>query len=483
MGSLHEDLEEVTDEVFARRAMARQRQITIGKSRPEYKLYVNTVPYHRRTEHMPHTPDPHARISKRAFDRELACWRRGLHVCSAQLEVQNGASPKARSERSGGDAGRGLAGEESQKWADYSPLKDWSPVTDSTRADSEASSPPTRSHCPTPGTAGAGGSSKLWNVKLNLFEHLSPPLPAQSVLPAAGPGSNTQTMPQMIPAMPTGGAWEMYPAAPQTSVVGVMGNTGPAPSAPIMQFAAVDQQQCNYAMPYPWGQEAMPPWANGQQPTPQMQPVVALGQQTAQPMQNVDSGVGSIPEEQMQQQPQLMWEASAPQPSPGTPRSSKNQADETPSTPLNRVVRSISSPAVPSPWTQHLRTPSPDHGHYNMTHFKASQQPTAPNAPEADPWAGACLMVTTQNYFAESDGYLTVAMGSQVRAMVDNPHCGDSKCAWPTYCYCYNGAQAGWVPQQLLWRCYVDDSGRRWACDDATGTWCWVDEIGKNQLQ
>lgn len=272
----------------------------------------------------------------------------------------------------------------------------------------------------------------------------------------------------------------MYPAAPQTSVVGVMANTGPAPSAPMMQFAPVDQQQCSYAMPYSWGQEAMSPWANGQQSTPQMQPVVALGQQTAQPMQNADSSVGSIPEDQMQQP---MWESSAPQPSPGTPRSSKNQVEETPSTPLNRVVRSISSPAVPSPWTQHLRTPSPDHAHYNMSHFKASQQPPAPNAPEADPWSGACLMVTTQNYFAESDGYLTTAMGSQVRAMIDNPHCGDSKCAWPTYVYCSNGAQAGWVPQQLLWRCYVDDSGRRWACDDATGTWCWVDEIGKNQLQ
>merc|ERR1719335_1501958 len=34
---------------------------------------------------MPHTPDPYSRISKRAFDRELASWRRGLHVCSAKL--------------------------------------------------------------------------------------------------------------------------------------------------------------------------------------------------------------------------------------------------------------------------------------------------------------------------------------------------------------------------------------------------------------
>merc|ERR1719321_2103923 len=105
MGLQLEEDEVVSEEVFARRAVARQRQITIGKSRPEYKLYANAVPYHRRTEHMPQTPDPHARISKRAFDRELACWRRGLHVTGAQLEASNGASPKAK-ERSGGDRGQ-----------------------------------------------------------------------------------------------------------------------------------------------------------------------------------------------------------------------------------------------------------------------------------------------------------------------------------------------------------------------------------------
>merc|ERR1719502_2573080 len=82
-----EDDAEVSEEVFMRRAQARQRQITIGKSRPEYKLYSSAVPYHRRSEHMPQTPDPQARISKRAFDRELASWRRGLHVAK---EVENG---------------------------------------------------------------------------------------------------------------------------------------------------------------------------------------------------------------------------------------------------------------------------------------------------------------------------------------------------------------------------------------------------------
>lgn len=467
----YDEVEEVTDEVFARRAMARQRQITIGKSRPEYKLYVNAVPYHRRTEHMPQTPDPHARISKRAFDRELACWRRGLHVTSAQIEASNGASPKVK-ERSGGD--RGMA------YEDCSPIKDWSPAgTESTRAESEASSP-TRMHCPTPGTAGAGGASKLWNVKLNLFDHLSAPLPPQAVLPAAI-GGNSQAMPQMVPAAPAAGTWEMYPAASGQSMMGMMPATGPAPSAPVLQFTTVDQQQCGYAMPYAWSPESMSPWTpQGQQSTPQMQPVVALGQQMAAQAQPADSSVG-VADDQMANQMSLWQSAGLQKPSPGTPRSSHNPED-TPSTPLNKVMRSAASPVVPgtgSPW---LRTPSPDHAHYNMSHFKASQQPTVPTTSDADPWAGATLMVVTQNYFAESDGYLSTAMGSQVKAIIDNPHCGDSKCAWPTYVYCSDGNGSGWIPQQILWRCFVDDNGRRWACDDATGTWCWVDEIGKNVI-
>jgi len=468
MGSQLEDQEEVSEEVFARRALARQRQITIGKSRPEYKLYASAVPYHRRTEHMPQTPDPHARISKRAFDRELACWRRGLHVCSAQLEGTNGASTKARPER--GDAGHGQAGEESQKWADWSPVKDWSPAgTESTRAESEASSP--THHCQTPSAPTAASGAKQWNVKLNLFEHLSPLVTQQATMPTAT-GASAPAVPQMLPALPTTASWEMYPAGMNTaSMVGMMPATaGTAPSAPMMHFAPAQQQQCTYAMPFAWG-DAMPPWTTGQQSVAQSQP--ALGQQVVSQVHPMDSGVGNA-EVHMPQQ--MMWQPSGPQrPAPGTPRASKNQVEETPSTPLNRVVRSVASPAMPSPWLQ--RTPSPDHGHYNMTHFKASQQT---QAPDADPWAGATLMVVTQNYYAESDGYLSGTVGLQVRAMIDNPHCGDSKCAWPTYVYCSQGTAEGWIPQQILWRCYVDGSGRRWACDDATGTWCWVDEMEKN---
>lgn len=220
------------------------------------------------------------------------------------------------------------------------------------------------------------------------------------------------------------------------------------------------------------------PWTQGHQMAAQSQPAVALGQQAVPQMQPIDSSVRTH-EAQMPQQ--LMWHPlGAQRPAPGTPRATKSQSEETPSTPLNRVMRSLSSPAGTSPKTPWLRTPSPDHGHYNMNHFKASQQPQVPTAADADPWAGSTLMVITQNYFAESEGYLTVTIGTQVRAMIDNPHCGDTKCAWPTYVYCSQGAVTGWVPQQILWRCYVDDTGRRWACDDATGTWCWVDEMEKN---
>lgn len=355
---------------------------------------------------------------------------------------------------------------------------DWTPGTESTRADSEASSP-TRSHCPTPGHAGA----KMWNgsnVKLNLFEHLSPPLPPQTAVPAAAAvaGSSPQAMAQMVPAMPQTGGWDMYAAGMNpATMMGVM-SPGTAPCA--MQYAPVDQQQCGYAMAYSWG-EPISPWTPAQQQF--VAPPTAPLQVPALP---TDPTVGVVEAPV----PQPMWNSisSPPRPLPGTPRASKN-SEETPSTPLNKVVRSAASPAVPtSPW---LRTPSPDHGHYNMTHFKASQQQPqqpqqqqqlcAPSPAEADPFIGTTLMVVTRSYFAESDGYLSVAAGSQLRAMIDNPHCGDAaKCAWPTYVYCSQGAGAGWVPQQLLWRCYADDAGRRWACDDSNGAWCWVDEIEKN---
>jgi len=441
-------------EVFVRRSQARQRQITIGKSRPEYKLYSSAVPFHRRTEHMPQTPDPHARISKRAFDRELACWRRGLHVWSGHVEGGHSHSPK----RSGGrDAGE-QPSDERPKWADMCPNKDWSHAgTESTRADSEASSPARLQ-----AEAKAAAEAKLWNVKLNLFEHLSPPLPAQAVLPM---GASAAAMPQMLPAMPPTAPWE-FPAAL---------NAAPMGGLPMVQFPPADQP-CAYTMACGWG-EPMPPWASGQS-MPQSQPAMTLGQQAL--MQPTEAMAGTT-EVQMGQP--LMWQqpSAAQRPSPGTPRSSRAKAEEAPCTPLmGRGGCPAASPASPSPC---LRTPSPSpaHTHYNMAHFKASQQLACAQAPaDADPWASATLMVATRSYFAESDGYLSVAVGSPVRAMLENPHCGDGKCAWPTYVYSSQGNSMGWVPQQILWRCYVDDAGRRWASDDATGTWCWVDEMDMN---
>lgn len=345
-----------------------------------------------------------------------------------------------------------------------SPTKDWSPATESTRADSEVSSP---FNCQTFGDQAA--DSRPWNennVKLNLFEHLSPPVQNQATMPAASPGNNVAVQ-QMMPAVQAPGAWEMYP-------VGM--NAGAAPSTAMFQYATVDQQQCPYSISYSWG-EPIPPWASSQQTGTQ---TAMLQQQLAPQMQPADSSVG-LSEPQVSQQ--LTWHSlETPQlQMPGTPRASKCQLEDTPSTPLNKVVKSVSSPALPSPWIGQ-RTPSPTPCLYNANHFHAAvaQQPQVPVLAEADPWAVSTLMVVAQSYQGEAKDYLSVSAGSQVRAMIDTPHCGDSTCAWPTYVFCSHGTATGWVPQQLLWRCFVDENGRRWACDDSTGNWCWVDEMEKS---
>jgi len=279
-----------------------------------------------------------------------------------------------------------------------------------------------------------------------------------------------------MPAPPAAQGWEMYPGMCQ-------GMPGSAPVAQMIQFPSVDQQQFSgYAMPY-WG-EPMPAWGSTQQcPLPQQtQPLPPVAPQTLPT--DPCMGMAGVADENM------IWQA-PPMPQqrlPGTPRGSNRPAEDTPSTPLNRVVRSNLSPNAASPsW---MRTPSPDQHHYPMSQFRTAEQrqETAPVVAQlplpaveaADPWVNTTLMVATRSYFAESEGYMSVAVGSQVRAMLDNPHCGDSKSAFPAYVYCCQGNGAGWVPQQLLWRCYVDESGRRWACDDATGAWCWVDEMEKN---
>lgn len=66
-------------QMWSRREAARQRQIMIGKARPEYRRYVAEVPPLRRSPSQPTTPDTRARVSKRQFDRALGEWRRRLH--------------------------------------------------------------------------------------------------------------------------------------------------------------------------------------------------------------------------------------------------------------------------------------------------------------------------------------------------------------------------------------------------------------------
>lgn len=67
----------------------RQRQIDIGKARPEYKRYLQRVPKNQRGPNDAHTPDPKARMSKRHFDRTVGEWRRALHEYDAQARKLN----------------------------------------------------------------------------------------------------------------------------------------------------------------------------------------------------------------------------------------------------------------------------------------------------------------------------------------------------------------------------------------------------------
>lgn len=115
--------------MWARRAAGRQRQIAIGKARPEYQAYERMVPPAERTDEMPLTPDPHARISKRAFDRQLCCWRRRLHEFDSDVSCPI----KDPTETPTCHASQGRAG------TDMS-MAGMSPGTESTR-DSDAPSP------------------------------------------------------------------------------------------------------------------------------------------------------------------------------------------------------------------------------------------------------------------------------------------------------------------------------------------------------
>merc|ERR1719240_205261 len=86
----------------ARPTAARQRQVEIGKARPEYQGYIKQVSMKERTHLHPLTPDPRARVSKRQFDRQLSRWRRQLHEYDVSTQLVAGittatvsASPSA----------------------------------------------------------------------------------------------------------------------------------------------------------------------------------------------------------------------------------------------------------------------------------------------------------------------------------------------------------------------------------------------------
>eukprot|EP00927_Polykrikos_kofoidii_P058497 TRINITY_DN5304_c0_g1_i1.p1 TRINITY_DN5304_c0_g1~~TRINITY_DN5304_c0_g1_i1.p1 ORF type:complete len:580 (-),score=111.00 TRINITY_DN5304_c0_g1_i1:55-1794(-) len=89
------------DAAWSRREQARNRQITIGKARPEYRRYTTEVPRACRTSSQPTTPDPRARVSKRTFDRSLGEWRRRLHEFDATPGVAAGNAQTTKHQATG----------------------------------------------------------------------------------------------------------------------------------------------------------------------------------------------------------------------------------------------------------------------------------------------------------------------------------------------------------------------------------------------
>jgi hypothetical protein len=482
----------VTEETLARRAMARHRQIIIGKSRPEYKLYVSEIPPSKRTRQMPCTPDAHARISKRAFDRELACWRRGLHILAAQIE----ALPP---DRYPVEAFAGI--DEAVEMPCFPDLKskieDWSPAsacTESTRADTEVDlSSPDRLCVP---SAESVEDRQLWNVKLNLFEHL-PPQQAQPAAYGVGVAPAAAAMQQVFKPMPAlVGSWDpraaginvatMSGVMPGTAVLSESTMCTPMAPPPVPVFSGTQQQStyCCGAQAAPWLEVPMP-WSSQH----------TMSAHCGMTEQNPGNAGSGSPSAMGQQQVALhsVGHESAPMHNgcssarqiPSSPKPSKHNFDDAPSTPLSRMMKTIASPAIRGGW---LRTPSPDRfsslAHYaaaaqtSLAHFAAETAPSSSVRPEEFiPCPQWSLMVAVQAYCAEADGYLSVAAGSQVRALTDSVASADPQSAWPSSVYCCQGEASGWVPQALLWRCYSDRAGRLWAYDEATSSWLWVDEL------
>lgn len=171
--------EVISDEVWIRRATARQKQIDIGKATPEYTVS-------KQTGNCPSkTPDPRERISKRAFDRQLSTWRRCLHSVDHLLadftkpqNKENACTP----------------GPSQRAHSDLSPA-----MTVSTRADSEASAYGV-SPC---GAFSLGGPSPCGN----------PLMPGMAPRTGRTPGGGPCDGFQLGPAGGCGGCGGGFPAA------------------------------------------------------------------------------------------------------------------------------------------------------------------------------------------------------------------------------------------------------------------------------
>lgn len=288
-----EDQEEVaTEETWQKRATNRQRQIDIGKDRPEYKLYFQLVQRRQRLDNHPQTPDPNARISKRAFDRQLSTWRRKLHDFEQSQQGYTGPSSEEKHGDGKAPARLSTGSEGTSRRSTVSGRSscgrmEVSPCTESSRADSEERSPAP------PLPFSQTGSSPRSRTDLRLAEHLSPPLEpglvplgmqgsqageapstarvrAPSMKPTKGPiapqppgpvpqGTSQLSGPptwntQMNQAQADGAASGSHQAAPGHA--GQPAGWSSAPLGPLQRPAAPGQATASSVSAY-WGQMAM----------------------------------------------------------------------------------------------------------------------------------------------------------------------------------------------------------------------------------
>eukprot|EP01069_Polyplicarium_translucidae_P003614 Polyplicarium_translucidae@DN2363_c0_g1_i1.p5 len=79
-GPAQEDVEATSDDVWQKnRAVARQRQIAVGKATLEYRAYIRRVPRQDRGDDDPKTPNACPSTSWKCWQEELMAWRLQLH--------------------------------------------------------------------------------------------------------------------------------------------------------------------------------------------------------------------------------------------------------------------------------------------------------------------------------------------------------------------------------------------------------------------